>query len=89
MTAVQYAQALLSHYDTGGFECLNAFISMNRTQVDRSAFLDHSLDHNGDLQRSCIRSNDVNGSVAEAQTTWSIYDTWQKTLEDMPSAGVG
>ena len=33
MTAVQYVQALFSHYDTGGFECLNAFISLNRTQV--------------------------------------------------------
>ncbi|KAL0026963.1 hypothetical protein WJX79_003281 [Trebouxia sp. C0005] len=33
MTAVQYVQALFGYYDAGGFECLNAFISLNRTQV--------------------------------------------------------
>jgi len=36
MTAVQYVQALFGHYDAGGFECLNAFISLNRTQVRSS-----------------------------------------------------
>ncbi len=36
MTAVQYVQALFGHYDAGGFECLNAFISLNRTQVGSS-----------------------------------------------------
>lgn len=33
ITAVQYLQALLDHYDAGGFECLNAFISLNRSQI--------------------------------------------------------
>ena len=32
-TAAAYAQALFDRYDSGGFECLNAFISMNRSQV--------------------------------------------------------
>lgn len=32
-TAVLYAQALLDRYDSGGYECLNAFISLNRSQV--------------------------------------------------------
>ena len=32
-TAVVYAQALLDRYDAGGYECLNAFISLNRSQV--------------------------------------------------------
>lgn len=36
MTAVQYVQALFGYYDAGGFECLNAFISLNRTQVRSS-----------------------------------------------------
>ena len=36
MTAVQYVQALFGHYDAGGFECLNAFVSLNRTQVGSS-----------------------------------------------------
>ena len=33
ITSVQYVQALFERYDSGGFECLNAFISLNRTQV--------------------------------------------------------
>ena len=33
VTAVQYVQALFARYDGGGYECLNAFISLNRTKV--------------------------------------------------------
>ena len=33
ITSAQYVQALFDRYDSGGFECLNAFISLNRTQV--------------------------------------------------------
>ena len=32
-TAVAYTQALFDRYDSGGFECLNAFISLNRSQA--------------------------------------------------------
>lgn len=32
-TAVSYVQALFGRFDSGGFECLNAFISLNRSQV--------------------------------------------------------
>ena len=34
-TAVSYVQALFVRFDSGGFECLNAFISLNRSQVGR------------------------------------------------------
>ena len=33
ITSVEYVQALFDRYDTGGFECLNAFVSLNRTRV--------------------------------------------------------
>eukprot|EP00891_Asterochloris_glomerata_P007936 jgi/Astpho2/7936/fgenesh1_pg.00118_%23_37_t len=33
VTSVQYVNALLSHYDTGGWSCVNAFIGFNRTKV--------------------------------------------------------
>lgn len=33
VTSVEYVQALFDRYDSGGFECLNAFISLNRTKV--------------------------------------------------------
>ena len=33
VTSVEYVQALFDRYDTGGFECLNAFVSLNRTRV--------------------------------------------------------
>ena len=33
VTAVQYVEALFDRYDSGGFECLNAFVSLNRTKV--------------------------------------------------------
>ncbi|KAL0017720.1 hypothetical protein WJX77_008688 [Trebouxia sp. C0004] len=33
ITSVAYVQALFAHYDTGGFACLNSFITLNRPQV--------------------------------------------------------
>ena len=33
ITSVAYVQALFAHYDTGGFACLNPFITLNRPQV--------------------------------------------------------
>lgn len=33
VTSVEYVQALFDRYDSGGFECLNAFVSLNRTKV--------------------------------------------------------
>ena len=32
-TSAAYVQALFDRYDSGGFECLNAFISLNRSRV--------------------------------------------------------
>ena len=33
ITSVAYVQALFAHYDSGGFACLNSFITLNRPQV--------------------------------------------------------
>lgn len=34
ITSVAYVQALFDYYDSGGFACLNSFITMNRPQVN-------------------------------------------------------
>ena len=44
VTAVQYVEALFDRYDSGGFECLNAFVSLNRTKVS-TAFGIATLKH--------------------------------------------
>lgn len=33
ITSVAYVQALFEHYDNGGFECLNSFITLDREQA--------------------------------------------------------
>lgn len=49
-TAVMYAQALFDRFDAGGYECLNAFISLNRTQVRFDLF---------EVSRNPVRDRDL------------------------------
>ena len=97
-TAAAYAQALFDRYDSGGFECLNAFISLNRSQVKHFRNLSRTA---GVVVARLARSSFVAahlcdpGSISEAYH-WQLkqlFDaacrSWQRQLKWMLSMTVG
>ena len=79
VTTVQYVQALLDFYQSGGFSCLNAFITLNATQVreqTKRTLLNRLSQKTSRVQscKSCLPDRKTLSALSSTALLSCIYD---------------